>query len=57
MKQEYEKAIQRMKSLEKTVSEKEWNRIAKDDNLLSSESIKYISKKDFDTLQKEVRAS
>lgn len=57
MKEYFEKAIQRMKSLEKTVSEKEWNRIAKDDNLLSSESIKYISKKDFDTLQKEVRAS
>ena len=57
MKEYFEKAIQRMKSLEKTVSEKEWNRIAKDDNLLSSESIKYISKKDFDTLQKELRAS
>lgn len=57
MKEYFEKAIQRMKSLEKTVSEKEWNRIAKEENLLSSESIKYISKKDFDTLQKEVRAS
>lgn len=57
MKEYFEKAIQRMKSLEKTVSEKEWNRIAKDENLLSSESIKYISKKDFDILQKEVRAS
>lgn len=57
MKEYFEKAIQRMKSLEKNVSEKEWNRIAKEENLLSSESIKYISKKDFDTLQKEVRAS
>lgn len=57
MKEYFEKAIQRMKSLEKTVSEKEWNRIAKEENLLSSESIKYISKKDFDTLQKELRAS
>lgn len=57
MKEEYLKAIQRMKSLEKTVSEKEWNRIAKEENLLSSESIKYISQRDFNTLQKEVRAS
>lgn len=57
MKEYFEKAIQRMKSLKEIVSEKEWNYIAKRENLLSSESIKYISKKDFITLQKEVRAS
>ena len=57
MKEYFEKAIQRIRSLKETVSEKEWNNIAKKENLLSSESIKYITKKDFITLQKEVRAS
>lgn len=57
MKEYFEKAIQRMKSLNGIVSEKEWNKIAKEENFLSSESIKYISKKDFITLQEEVRAS
>lgn len=57
MEKYFKQAIQRMRSLEKTVSEMEWNSIAKKENLLSSESIKYISKRDFITLQKEVRAS
>ena len=57
MKEYFEKAIQKMRSLNRIVSEKEWNDIAKEENLLSSESIKYISKKDFITLQEEVRAS
>lgn len=57
MKEYFEKAIQRMRSLKETVSEKEWNEIAKEENLLSSESIKYISKKDFIALQEEIRAS
>lgn len=57
MKEYFEKAIQRMKSLNEIVSEKEWNSIAKEENFLSSESIKYISQMDFNTLQKEVRAS
>lgn len=57
MEKYFKQAIQRMRSLEKTVSEMEWNSIAKKENLLSSESIKYISKRDFITLQKEMRAS
>lgn len=57
MKEEYLKAIQRIRSLKEIVSEKEWNDIAREENLLSSESIKYISGKDFNRLQKEVRAS
>lgn len=56
MKEYYEKAIQKIKELSKPVSIKEWNKIAKEEGLLSSESMKYISKKDFITLQKEVRA-
>ena len=57
MKEYFEKAILRIRSLKEIISEKEWNDIARKENLLSSESIKYISKKDFITLQKEVRAS
>ena len=57
MKNEYLKAIQKIKKLEKNVSEKEWNKIAKQDGLLSATSLEYISQKDFNILQKEVRAS
>lgn len=57
MEKEYLKAIQKIKEMRKIVSVSEWNRIAKEENFLSSESIKYISKKDFITLQEEVRAS
>lgn len=57
MEKYFKQAMQRMRSLKEIVSENEWNDIAKRENLLSSESIKYISKRDFITLQKEVRAS
>lgn len=57
MKEEYLKAIQKIKELKRSVTVKEWNRIAKEENLLSTESLKYISGKDFETLQLEVRAS
>ncbi len=56
MKEYYEKAIQKIKELSKPVSIKEWNKIAKEEGFLSSESMKYISGRDFDALQKEVRA-
>lgn len=57
MKQEYEKAIQKMRELKENVSEEKWNKIAQKNNLLSSVSLEYISQKDFDILQKEIRAS
>ena len=57
MKNEYLKAIQKMKELKENITEKEWNKIAKQDNLLSATSLEYISQKDFNILQKEVRAS
>lgn len=57
MEKYFKQATQKIRSLKEIVSEKEWNDIAKKENLLSSESIKYISKKDFITLQKEMRAS
>lgn len=56
MKEYFEKAIQRMKSLNEIVSEKEWNEIAKKENLLSARSIVYISNEDFIRLQEEIRA-
>ena len=57
MKEEYEKAIQKIRGLKEIVTESVWNKIAKEERLLSSESIKYISGKDFNRLQKELRAS
>ena len=57
MQEAYSKAIQKIKELEKNVNEKEWNAIAKEEFLLSAESIKYISGKELIELQKEVRAS
>ena len=55
MKEEYERALQKIRELKKIVSPKEWNKIAKEENLLSSETIKYIAQKDFRTLRAEVR--
>lgn len=57
MKEYYEKAIQKMKNLNENISEKEWNKIAMEENLLCAESLKYIAQTDFVTLQKKVRAS
>lgn len=57
MEKEYLEAIQRMKKLDKIVTIKEWNQIAKEENLLSAWSIEYISNKDFTVLQRELRAS
>lgn len=56
MEKEYLKAIQKIKNMRKIVSVNEWNKIAKEENLLSTESLKYISGKDFRTLQIELRA-
>lgn len=57
MEKEYLEAIQKIKNMRKVVSVSEWNEMAKKENLLSTESLKYISGKDFKTLQMEVRAS
>lgn len=56
MEEEYEKALQKLRELKKRVSPKEWNQIAKEENLLSSETIKYIAQKDFHKLQAELKA-
>lgn len=57
MEKEYLEAIQKIKNMRKVVSVSEWNKMAKKENLLSTESLKYISGRDFKTLQMEVRAS
>lgn len=57
MQEAYLKAIQKIKEQKEILTEKEWNKIAKEENLLSAESIKYISGKELIELQKEVRAS
>ncbi len=53
MKEYYEKSLQKIKKLGK-ITEKEWNKIAYKENLLSSESIKYISGMNFQKVCMEV---
>ena len=43
----YMKSLQKIKELPQILSEKEYNQIAKEEGLLSSESLKFISKKKF----------
>ena len=57
MQEAYRKAIQKIKEQKEILTENQWNAIAKEENLLSAESIKYIAQKDFIILQKELRAS
>lgn len=49
MKEYFEKSLQKIKEL-KIRTEKEWNKIAYKENLLSSESLKYISGISFEDL-------
>ncbi len=55
MKQYYEKSLQKIKELSRILTEKEWNEIAYKENLLSSESIKYISNMKFEDVCMEVK--
>ena len=57
MQEAYLETIQKIRELKEILTVKEWNTIAKKENLLSSTSLEYIFGKDFNTLQKEVRAS
>lgn len=57
MKELYQKSLQMIKELSKILTEKEWNKYAVENNLLSSISLKYISGRSFTTLCKEVRAN
>lgn len=49
MKEHFEKSLQKIKELGK-MTEKEWNKIAYKENLLSTESLKYISGMSFQDL-------
>lgn len=51
----YIKSLQKIKELKRLPSEKDYNKIAMEENLLSSESLKFISKKNFRYLCLEVR--
>jgi len=54
MEEEYNQALQKIKET-KSTSIKEWNELAMRENLLSTESLKYISQKNFKTLCNETR--
>lgn len=50
MKDYYEKSIQMIKSLNTNLTKEQYNKLAKKYNLLCSESLEYISRKNFDEL-------
>lgn len=54
MEQAYNNSILMIKNLNKTITAKEYNELAKQFNLLSSESLKYISGMKFKTLIKKI---
>ena len=51
----YMKSLQKIKELPRLISEKEYNKLAMEEGLLSSESLKFISKKNFSQLCREIR--
>ena len=51
----YMKSLQKIKELPRILTETEYNRIAMEEGLLSSESLKFKKKKKFRQLCKEVR--
>ena len=55
MNKEYNQALKKIREMKRKVSVKEWNKIAKEENLLSTESLKYVSKKSFKNLVEQVR--
>lgn len=57
MKKMYQKSLRKMSELPKILSKKEWNRYAIQNNVLTAESLRYISNKSFYELCKEVRAN
>ena len=55
MEEEFKRAIQKMKELDRIVSVKEWNKIAMEENLLGTTSLKFIAQKSFNKIQLEAR--
>ena len=54
MEEAYNQALQKIKEL-KNVTVKQWNELAMKEKMLSTESLKYISQKNFKTLCRETR--
>jgi len=54
MYEEYERALQKIKEMDRIITEKEWNQIAKAENYMSAASIKYFSKKSLRELCEEL---
>lgn len=57
MKKMYQKSLRKMRELPKIISKKEWDKYAIQNNVLTAESLRYISNKSFNKLCKEVRAN
>ena len=57
MKKMYQKSLQLIKKMPRILSKKEWNELALQNNVLTAESLRYISKRNFYELCKEVRAN
>ena len=57
MKKMYQKSLRKMRELPKILSKKEWDKYAIQHNVLTAESLRYISNKSFYELCKEVRAN
>lgn len=57
MKKMYQKSLRKMRELPKIISKKEWDKYAIQNNVLTAESLRYISNKNFYELCKEVRAN
>lgn len=57
MKKMYQKSLRKMRELPKILSKKEWDKYATENNVLTAESLRYISNKNFNELCKEVRAN
>ncbi len=57
MKKMYQKSLRKMRELPKIISKKEWDKYAIENNVLTAESLRYISNKNFYELCKEVRAN
>lgn len=55
MKQLYEKSIQMIKTQNRKLTVREYNKLAKEYNLLCSESLKFISGKDFQELLRSLK--
>jgi|GEM_PF-2826874 hypothetical protein len=57
MRKMYQKSLQLIKKMPRILSKKEWNELALQNNVLTAESLRYISNKNFNELCKKVRSN